>query len=106
VAAGATIFFFSFDALLVASCAIKFFDGGWFPIGSGLLIFRRDETWWQGRALLLASIRSEGVELEPFHRQPRSGTVTHVERTAIYPVATRRRAAGAAGQPQAQPGAA
>jgi len=66
VAAGGYDLLLSFDGrLLVASCAIKFFDGGWFPIALGLLIFAAMSTWWQGRALLLASIRSEGVELEP-----------------------------------------
>ena len=39
VAIGATVFFLSVDALLVAGCAIKFLDGGWFPLALGLLLF-------------------------------------------------------------------
>jgi KUP system potassium uptake protein len=87
VALGATVFFFSLDALLVAGCAIKFFDGGWFPIVLGLLIFAAMSTWWQGRALLLTSIRSEGIELEPFLDSLDPQTVHHAQRTAVYPVA-------------------
>src|SRR5574337_361041 len=87
VAVAATAFFFSLDALLVAGCAIKFFDGGWFPIALGLLIFAAMSTWWQGRALLLASIRSEGIELEPFIDSLDPQTVHHAQRTAVYPVA-------------------
>jgi KUP system potassium uptake protein len=86
-AVGATLLFLSLDALLVAGCAIKFFDGGWFPLALGVLIFTAMSTWWQGRALLLASIRSEGVELQPFIDSLDPQTVTRVERTAIYPVA-------------------
>ena len=32
VAYGATIFFLALDALLVAGCAVKLFDGGWMPL--------------------------------------------------------------------------
>ncbi len=87
LAGASTAFFLALDALLVAGCAIKFFDGGWFPIVLGLAIFVAMSTWWQGRALLLASIRADGVELEPFIASLDPQTVHRVERTAIYPVA-------------------
>ncbi len=87
VAGAATAFFLALDALLVAGCAIKFFDGGWFPIVLGSAIFVAMSTWWRGRALLLASIRADGVELEPFIASLDPQTVHRVERTAIYPVA-------------------
>lgn len=32
LAIGATVFFLALDALLVAGCAVKFFDGGWLPV--------------------------------------------------------------------------
>jgi KUP system potassium uptake protein len=70
----------------VAGCAVKFFDGGWFPLGLGLLLFGLMSTWSRGRALLLQSIRRDGIELQPFigNLDPRSMHRAH--RTAVYPV--------------------
>jgi K+ transporter len=36
------------DALLIAGCAVKFFDGGWFPLALGLLLFGVMSTWSRG----------------------------------------------------------
>ena len=82
MALGATIFFLALDALLVAGCAVKFFDGGWFPIALGLAIFIVMSTWSRGRELLMAGIRRDGLELQPFidglrpQDPPRVTTVT------------------------------
>jgi KUP system potassium uptake protein len=87
LAIGATVFFLAIDALLVAGCAVKFFDGGWFPLALGLLLFGLMSTWSRGRALLLQSIRRDGLELQPFidGLDPRS--VNRADRTAVYAVA-------------------
>jgi KUP system potassium uptake protein len=87
VAIGATAFFVAIDALLVAGCAVKFFDGGWFPLALGLLLFVGMSTWSRGRSLLMRSIRRDGLELQPFidGLDPRS--LNRAERTAVYPVA-------------------
>jgi KUP system potassium uptake protein len=87
LAIGASTFFFGLDTLLVAGCAIKFFDGGWFPLALGGLIYLVMSTWWRGRALLLASIRSDGLELQPFLDSLDPKTMNRVDRTAVYPVA-------------------
>lgn len=87
VALGATAFFLGVDAMLVAGCAIKFMDGGWFPLLLGLLIFAGMSTWARGRALLLASIRRDGLELGPFIAQLDASTLHRVARTAVYAVA-------------------
>ena len=87
VAAGATVFFLAIDALLVAGCAVKFFDGGWFPLALGLLLFVVMSTWSRGRALMLDSIRRDGLELQPFVAQLDAGAVHRAQRTAVYPVA-------------------
>ena len=57
VAFGATAFFVTLDGLLFIGCAVKFLDGGWFPIALGLGLFVLMSTWQRGRALALASIR-------------------------------------------------
>lgn len=87
VAVGATVFFLAIDALLVAGCAIKFFDGGWFPLALGLLLFGVMSTWSRGRGILLESIRSDGLELQPFIDSLDPATMRRASRTAVYPVA-------------------
>jgi KUP system potassium uptake protein len=87
VALGATAFFLLFDALLVTGCIIKFFDGGWFPLAMGGLLFTVMSTWWRGRALVLQSIRSDGLELQPFVEQLDPADVSRAHRVAVYAVA-------------------
>ena len=87
LAVGATAFFLAIDALLVAGCAVKFFDGGWFPLVLGLLLFGVMSTWSRGRALLLRSIRREGIELQPFIDALDTGSLQRAARTAVYAVA-------------------
>ncbi len=87
LAVAATCMFLMLDALLVAGCAVKFFDGGWFPLALGLLIFGVMSTWSRGRELLMDSIRSDGLELQPFIDALDPDSIHRVERTAVYAVA-------------------
>jgi KUP system potassium uptake protein len=87
LATGATAIFLAVDALLVAGCGIKLFDGGWFPLALGLLLFALMSTWSHGRARLLQGIRSEGLALQPFVDALDPKELQRVERTAVYPVA-------------------
>ncbi|WP_395702282.1 potassium transporter Kup, partial [Aquabacterium sp.] len=87
VAAAATLFFLAIDALLVAGCALKLFEGGWFPLALGLLLFGVMSTWARGRRLLLDSIRSDGLALEPFIASLDEGGLNRAQRTAVYAVA-------------------
>ncbi|MBV8504169.1 MAG: potassium transporter Kup [Paucibacter sp.] len=86
IAVPATIFFLAVDALLVAGCAIKFFDGGWFPLMMGLGLFALMSTWSRGRQLLMASIQRDGLELAPFIESLALGGAHRVPRTAVYAV--------------------
>jgi KUP system potassium uptake protein len=87
LAIGATLFFLAIDALLVAGCAIKFLDGGWFPLLLGLLLFLLMSTWQRGRQLLLQGLRSEGLELQPFIETLADPGIHRARRTAVYAVA-------------------
>lgn len=87
LALGSTVFFLLIDCLLVAGCAIKFFDGGWFPLLTGLLLFVLMSTWARGRALLLESIRRDGIELHAFIQTLDQSGMQRAERTAVYAVA-------------------
>ena len=86
VAIGATVFFLAVDAALVAGCAVKFLDGGWFPLVLGLLLFVVMSTWARGRALLLQSVRQDGIELQPFIESLDPRSTHRAQRTAVYPV--------------------
>ena len=86
VAIGATVFFLLIDALLVAGCAIKFLDGGWFPLTLGLMLFVLMSTWRRGRELLMDSIRRDGLSLQEFVAQLNPRSVNRAERTAVYAV--------------------
>jgi KUP system potassium uptake protein len=86
VAIGATAFFLAVDALLVAGCAVKFFDGGWFPLAMGGLLFVAMSTWQRGRALTLEAIRSGGIALQDFIDQLDPATASHAARVAVYAV--------------------
>ena len=87
LAFSATAFFLAIDALLVAGCAVKFVDGGWFPLLLGLMLFAVMSTWARGRSLLLQGIRREGLELQPFIDHLDPSTVHRATRTAVYAVA-------------------
>jgi KUP system potassium uptake protein len=87
VAIAATGFFLMLDVLLVVSCAIKFFQGGWFPLALGAGIFIVMATWRRGRELLIDSIRHDDPELLPFITGLSEDSVHRVSRTAVYAVA-------------------
>lgn len=87
IAAGATGLFLSLDALLVAGCAIKFADGGWFPLALGGVLFIGMTTWARGRGLLLARVHQDGLALEPFVQSLSTESLPRARRTAVYAVA-------------------
>ena len=88
LAISASAVFMALDLLLVISCSIKFFQGGWFPLVMGLGIFMVMATWRRGRELLIDSIRHDDPELLPFVTALSADSAAHrVPRTAVYAVA-------------------
>ncbi|MGE5118318.1 MAG: potassium transporter Kup [Betaproteobacteria bacterium] len=88
LALGATGAFLALDALLVASCALKFWQGGWFPLALGLAIFLAMATWQRGRELLLEGLAHADLRLVPFVESLAADpNLRRVPRTAVYPVA-------------------
>jgi KUP system potassium uptake protein len=83
LAIGATGAFIILDVLLLASCSVKFFKGGWFPVAlaGGLVVVMW--TWKQGREILLQRIHENDPKLEDFVTRL-NNTKTRVERTAIF----------------------
>ncbi|MDR3395269.1 MAG: potassium transporter Kup [Parasulfuritortus sp.] len=87
VALGSTGVFLSLDVLLVISCSLKFWQGGWFPLAMGLAIFVTMSTWKRGRELLLHSLRNDDPELQPFITALAADSIHRAKRTAVYAVA-------------------
>ncbi len=87
VVVAATGLFLALDLLLVVSCAIKFFQGGWFPLVLGVGLFCVMATWRRGRELLLDSIRRDDPELLPFITGLSGDGINRASRTAVYAVA-------------------
>ncbi len=87
LAIGATVFFLAVDALMFAGCAVKLFDGGWFPLALALGLFVLMSTWARGRALLLGGVRREGQALQAFVDSLDASGLSQARRTAVYAVA-------------------
>ena len=88
LALAATALFLVVDAVLVVSCSLKIWQGGWFPLVMGAAIFAVMATWKRGRELLIEHIRSDDPELLPFITSLAEDTGAHrTPRTAVYAVA-------------------
>ncbi|MGQ0443407.1 MAG: KUP/HAK/KT family potassium transporter, partial [Methylophilaceae bacterium] len=84
LALGATGTFILLDTLLLASCSVKFFKGGWFPIALGGVLVVLMWTWKQGREILLQYIHEDDPKLADFVNNINQEKRTRIERTAIF----------------------
>jgi KUP system potassium uptake protein len=80
----ATGLFFAVDALFLAANIVKIFEGGWFPLAIGGIVFLLMTTWKQGRALMAERVRDEAIELPIFIESLFAGPPTRVEGTAVF----------------------
>ena len=87
LALATTSFFVLLDLLLVVACALKFMDGGWFPIAAGMGLVAVMATWRRGREILMETIRRDDPELLPFIQTLATDRTHRVPRTAVYAVA-------------------
>lgn len=62
----ATTFFLLIDGAFFSANAMKFIDGGWFPLTMGAVIFTLMTTWRRGRTILFQHLRKSAIPLEPF----------------------------------------
>lgn len=87
LALAATGVFLALDLLLVISCSLKFWQGGWFPLVLGVAIFVIMATWRRGRELLMESMRRDDPELLPLITALAADGTHRISRTAVYAVA-------------------
>jgi len=72
------------DMFFLASNAMKFMSGGWFPLLMGLGIFAMLMTWKRGRALMFRRLIQQGIPLKPFLEGLEAHPPTKVPGTAIF----------------------
>ncbi len=73
------------EIVFVAANGLKFFDGGWFPLAVGGVIFTLMTTWKRGRSILGAKLRESTLPLADFlSSDVSSGRISRVQGTAIF----------------------
>ena len=80
----ATGFFMLIDTALFAAAMQKVFDGGWFPLILGLIVFSIMVTWRRGRELLLERLRGSTPPLVGFLKALFLHPPHRVEGTAVF----------------------
>ncbi len=78
---GATL---SVDVVFLASNAMKFLSGGWFPLLIGSAVFTLLMTWKRGRLLMFQRLSEHGIPLKPFLEGLTAHPPQKVSGTAIF----------------------
>ncbi len=71
---------------------VKFFDGGWFPLAAGALLFTLMTTWARGRQLLRQSLEKSSLSQETLVESLHRRRPVVVPGTAIFMTSTQGRA--------------
>ena len=80
----ATSFFFVVDFIYFGANIVKIFDGGWFPVLIGAVMFMLMMTWKQGRRLMHERMREDAIELKRFLESVFMHPPTRVAGTAVF----------------------
>jgi KUP system potassium uptake protein len=80
----ATFFFFFVDFVYFSANIVKIFDGGWFPVAIGIVMFTLMMTWKQGRRLMAKRLREDAIDLKSFLEAVFVSPPTRVQGTAVF----------------------
>jgi KUP system potassium uptake protein len=80
----ATGFFFVVDFVYFSANVVKVFEGGWFPVAIGGVMFLLMMTWKQGRRLMTARLREDAIDLKSFLEAVFVNPPTRVQGTAVF----------------------
>jgi KUP system potassium uptake protein len=80
----ATGCFFVVDIVFLAANIVKVFEGGWFPLAIGGVMFVLMTTWKAGRRLMAERLRDEALELVPFIESLFIAPPIRVPGTAVF----------------------
>jgi KUP system potassium uptake protein len=84
IVAAIGVFGLSIDTTLFGANAVKFVEGGWFPLVLALIVFLMMSTWRKGRDLVLRELRTSSIALEPFVESVTTHPPLRVPGTAIF----------------------
>jgi KUP system potassium uptake protein len=84
VCVAATGFFFLVDLMFFSANIVKLFDGGWFPVAIGVVMFMLMMTWKQGRHLMRERLRDDSIDLRSFLEAVFVSPPTRVAGTAVF----------------------
>jgi KUP system potassium uptake protein len=76
--------FLVFDLAFFGANAMKFLDGGWFPVGLATIIFLVMTTWKKGRALLARNLADKLLPVSMFLDDLRTLNPPRVPGTAVF----------------------
>jgi KUP system potassium uptake protein len=76
--------FISFDLAFFGANAVKFLDGGWFPLAMGIGIFTIMTTWHSGRHYLSGIVRKTVLPLDSFLEEVSNDPPHRVPGTAVF----------------------
>ena len=76
--------FLSVELVFAAANGLRIWQGGWFPLVVGLLIFAQMTTWYQGRQKLRAKLSEGYLPLDLFLNDIESVRVHRVPGTAVF----------------------
>lgn len=80
------------EAAFLSANLVKFFDGGWFPLAVGAMIFLVMTTWATGRRMVRASMERSALSQETLIESLARGRVVQVPGTAVFMTSTQGRA--------------
>ena len=77
------VVFVSIDSIFLASGLAKLFEGAWFPVLVGLILFTVLTTWAKGRAMLRAKLEDHAIPLPVFIKSAAT-TEIRAKGTAVF----------------------
>lgn len=72
------------DLAFFSANALKLFQGGWFPVVVGVVLFTLFSTWHRGRQLVFERLRAHELQLEPMLQSLKSNPPQRVPGTAVF----------------------
>jgi KUP system potassium uptake protein len=78
------VVFLVIDVAFLVANGVKFFQGAWFPVILGILVFTLLRTWRRGRELLHDEVQKEGIQIGTFLPGLMLAPPVRVPGTAIF----------------------
>jgi len=75
------------DLAYLGAGSAKFFEGAWFPVAVGMIIFLLLTTWFRGRMLMRQNMAEDAIPMEVFAKSAHSSAI-RVPGTAVFMAST------------------